>query len=137
MTKISWTNEKIFEYIKARVDKNLPINPLAVAEDNSYVYKTASKKFDGWNNAVKAAGFEPQKVEKKHKWTEEKIIQSIHEYHKAGKPLNASYMIEKNQQLYLAARKNFKSWNNALIAAGCNPGSDEKSRQLTFRFTKS
>lgn len=127
MTSIFWTDEKIFSYIKARIDKKMPINPRAVFDDNGYVYKKAKDKFGSWNNAVIAAGFEPQKGQRKKKWTEEKIIKLIQAYYKSGSPINASFMIKKDSNLYAAAIKQYKRWNQALIAAGISLD-DLKSR---------
>lgn len=134
MASIFWTDEKIFNYIKARVEANLPINSLAVFNDNGYVYKIANKKFGSWNNTVKAAGFKPFSPKRKGKWTKEKIINMIQDYYELGMPLNAGFVAKKYQPLYLAARKKFKSWDKALIASGINPNTlDIKaSKQLNL-----
>jgi len=52
------------------------------------------------------------------KWTKEKIINTIIEYHEKGTPLNAKYLIKENKSLYEAGYRYFETWKKAIESAG-------------------
>lgn len=100
--------------------------PITIDFENLEGYpsrKSFSNHFGSFNNALKAAGIEPSKMDKEMrnaKYTKEFLISEIHRYIDTYGHVPTSDEMDKlegypNRQYY---RNAFKTWNNALEQAG-------------------
>jgi hypothetical protein len=104
------------------------------------LYRTSVRKFGSWDNVLKAADLDPIEIRRTTRClSKEGIIRAIRKLEKNRTPLNHAKLktlsnrkISKNLnlgkirskfgiKLYTDAKKQFGSWDNALIAAGLNP----------------
>ena len=77
--------------------------------------------FESWREAVAAAGISPDEIARYKHWTSERVIAQIQEIAKTSGPLSSQLVQRSNQSLFCAARRRFKTWNGALLAAGIDP----------------
>ena len=136
--------ESVLKEIKRRKRAKMPLNAAAVYKcgDKSSDYKilkAAKKFFDGWKNALSAAGLDPRKIYICHphgKYPDaDSVIKEIKRRKKAKMPLNmaALYKYTHNKKyrdstLYTSGRKHFRSWDKALSAAGLDPDLESGKR---------
>jgi hypothetical protein len=83
-----------------------------------HLYEQGIWIFGDWNKALRAAGFDPEKMRERRLWDEEKIIDTIRSMHKKHLPLHAKYAMDNHCKLFKAALHQFGSWAKALVAAG-------------------
>ena len=83
-----------------------------------HLYQQGVWIFGDWDKALRAAGFDPEKMRERGVWDEEKIIDTIRAMHKKHLPLYAAYVMDNHAKLFSAALRQFGSWAKALVAAG-------------------
>jgi hypothetical protein len=74
--------------------------------------------FGDWDNALRAAGFDPEKMRIQGSWDRQKIIKKLQNIRDRKLPLYARYMLKNHAALFSSSRREFGSWNKALRAAG-------------------
>ena len=82
--------------------------------------------FDTWYDAVTAAGIDYEQVARYRHWTPQRVVQEIQELAEKEAPLSSKLVQQNHPPLYNAAKRRFKQWDDALMAAGINP---DKVRQ--------
>ena len=82
--------------------------------------------------AVEAAGVAEQR-NVPPQWSRAKVVAEIQSLVQAGKPINCVTVMRTNQGLYDAARRYHGGWNQALHAAGIDPGSVRAVRRQWTR----
>jgi hypothetical protein len=140
---VPWTRERVIEGILTRALRD---ESLAARSMQPRSLVEAGRRFFGsWSAALEVAGLDPKAValrtnahatrvparaqvtgtEPTHRpaqsWTREAVIAAIQTRLRQQKPLNASALSRDDAALYLAARRRFSNWRNALIAAGLCP----------------
>jgi hypothetical protein len=145
---VPWTRERVIEAILTRALKN---ESLVSHSTKPRSLVAAGRRFFGsWPEALEVAGVKPQAMavqtpkrktrrnalnpptvnksmqQQTQIWTRAAIIVAIQARLLLQKPMNASALNRDDSALYLAARRQFSNWHNALIAAGLNP--DEHQR---------
>ena len=83
-----------------------------------HLYQQGVWIFGDWDKALRAAGFDPEKMRERGVWDEEKIIDTIRAMHKRHLPLYAAYVMDNHPKLFSAALRQFGSWAKALVVAG-------------------
>jgi hypothetical protein len=92
--------------------------------------------FGDWDNALRAAGFDPDKMRMQGSWDRQKIIKKLQNMRDRNLPFYARYMLKNHAALFSSSRREFGSWNKALRAAGITkqaPRKLLKSRLGTLR----
>jgi hypothetical protein len=92
--------------------------------------------FGDWDKALRAAGFDPNKMRLQGSWDRQKVIKKLQHMRNRNLPLYARYMLKNHTALFSSSRREFGSWNNALRAAGITkqvPTKLHKSRLGTLR----
>ena len=84
--------------------------------------------FGSWDNALRAAGFAPDRVRSHSVWTTQKIVQSIRQLRAKRQQLNANFMMKTHWRLFNAALRHYGKWGEALRAAGISPIATLSSR---------
>jgi len=84
----------------------------------AHLYEQGIWIFGDWDKALRAAGFDPEKMRERGVWDEEKIIDTIRSMHEKHLPLYAKYAMDNHGKLFSAALRQFGSWAKALVATG-------------------
>jgi hypothetical protein len=120
-----WSKRLIAESILSRAQKGLPLNCLAVYNQDRSLYQ-AAKRYLGrhsWQKALRLAGFNPDDVRKGAFWTKERIIKTIRERWERKLPLNPAQLQKKENGccgLFSRGVQVFGSWKKAIESAGLN-----------------
>jgi hypothetical protein len=140
---VPWTRERVIEGILTRALRD---ESLAARSTRPRSLVEAGRRFFGsWSAALEIAGLDPKAVALRtsahptrvparaqaattkpmrrsgQSWTREAVIAAIQTRLQQQKPLNASALSRDDASLYLAAKRRFSNWRNALIAAGLSP----------------
>jgi hypothetical protein len=86
--------------------------------------------FGDWDKALRAAGFDPDKMRLQGLWDRQKIIKKLQNMRDRNLPLYAHYMLKNHTALFSSSRREFGSWNNALRAAGITKQVPKKQSRL-------
>jgi hypothetical protein len=116
-------------------------------------FESALREYGSWENALRAAGLEPQRYQPKPSvWTKELIVSTIQRMYGLGMPLNRNSLeIDPHKEIYNFFMQNkiattrgaslvrggvreFGSWDQALVAAGLNPDHIRLRGTTPFKF---
>lgn len=131
--KQRWSKESIIEQIRHhhRNGDDL-LNPQFKLRYRSlYLAACAHRYFGSWRRAIQAAGLDHETMRESRIWTQARIVRSIQDLAKEGKPLGWAYVEMHCPGIYRAARRkeNFGSWHSALLAAGAKPATQARGRR--------
>lgn len=121
----------IIDHILAREGKE-PLNSSYYASNYPDVYAAAERIFGSWRDAIESCGLNYDEIRKYREWSSKKVIETIKTAFKNKEPLNSNYIQDNNRPLYMAALKRFKSWGEAVKAAGI----DYKKIRLRRKMTR-
>jgi hypothetical protein len=139
---VPWTRERVLETLLTRALRNQPVSA-RLMEPRSIV-KAGRRFFGTWSAALEAAGLDPavaavrrdpteaaamasslagtrRAPQLRLSWTPEKVVAAIRARLLQQKPLTAVSLQREELPLYCAARRQFKNWRGALLAAGLCP----------------
>jgi hypothetical protein len=87
-------------------------------DKHPHLYDQGVWIFGGWDNALRAAGFNPERMRIRRIWDQEKILKEIRRMRDQNLPLYASYVKKNHAKVFDGALREYGSWNNTLVAAG-------------------
>lgn len=119
-----WTVERVLKAIRDLDRRGIALNYASVLKADGGLPQAASKLLGSWNEALCAAGFDPDAVRlSRRPWTRRQIIELIQSRAAEGLPIS-SYRVEP-QSAEIASRRLFGSWKQALRAASVpNPSAE-------------
>jgi len=74
--------------------------------------------FGDWDSALRAAGFDPERLRLRKSWDKVKVIKTLRHLRQQNLPLYPNYVMKNHQDLFHSALRQYESWNKALTAAG-------------------
>jgi len=86
-------------------------------DKNPYLYNQGVWIFGNWDNALRAAGFNPVKMRMRSFWDKKRVISELRRMQRQNLPLYPDYVMENHHKLLSAALRQFGSWNKALLEA--------------------
>ena len=89
-------------------------------EKHPHLYNQGAWIFGDWDKALRAAGFDPERMRKQGSWDNKRIVKEIRAMRHQSLPLYARYVLMNHTKLFSAARRQYGLWSKALIAAGIN-----------------
>jgi hypothetical protein len=89
-------------------------------ENHPYLYNQGVWIFGDWDRALLAAGFDPKRMRLHTFWDQDRIIREIRGMRDQNLPLYPHYIMKTHRNFFSGALRHFRSWNNALLAAGIN-----------------
>jgi len=113
--------ESVIRTILRREHDGLPLNCEAVKGVSMQLYGLAVRQFGSWRSALRAAGINVAKVERRRDWDKAKIIVRLRELCSQRRSLRYSVVHRHDSGFCRAACVTFGTWCNALVAAGINP----------------
>lgn len=139
---VPWTRESVLETLLTRALRNQPVSA-RLMEPRSVV-EAGRRFFGSWSATLEAAGLDPavagrrpsysnergtaapasgvgREPSPRLSWNSEKVVAAIRTRLLQEKPLHAVAVHREDTPLYCAARRHFKNWRSALLAAGLCP----------------
>jgi hypothetical protein len=87
-------------------------------DKHAYLYNQGVWIFGDWDKALRAAGFNPERMRMHRFWNKDQILAEIRRKQGRNLPLYPRYVIKHRTKLFSVARRQFGSWKKALLAAG-------------------
>ena len=93
-------------------------------DKHPYLYNQGVWIFGDWDKALRAAGFDPERMRLRTFWDQDKIIiiKEIRGMRDQNLPLYPSYVMKTHPNMFSGALRQFESWSKALLAAGIRQG---------------
>lgn len=132
--KPRWSKDRVIRVIRkaAALKLNLNWSSISVRHDEfGWAAKAAvrSRLFGKWNDALLAAGIDPQRVALYRHRSRQSILRELRFRQRQKLPLNSKSMQVQMPGLYSAAAREFGSYREALRAIGVDPAMVIQRRQ--------
>jgi len=116
-----WSSAKVVAEIRSRAQAGKPINCMAVMRANQGLYDAARRYHGGWNQALRAAGIDPDSVRAvRRQWTRDSVIEELRR--RAADDVEPTCVSSiRPISLVKACRKLFGSCEAAALAAKVDP----------------
>ncbi|MGE5594310.1 MAG: helix-turn-helix domain-containing protein [Betaproteobacteria bacterium] len=114
----SWTKEMVIEGIRQAAREGQDLAAHRMQKWNSSLVATGQRLFGSWREALIAAGYAPDLIQRVHEWTNEEILERIRMLAANGADLSDRTASAYDAGFQAAASKRFGSWAAALEAAG-------------------
>jgi hypothetical protein len=85
---------------------------------NQNLYRLGVWIFGDWDNALRAAGINPEMARMRSFWDKKKILNELQRMRKQNLPLYAKYVMKNHSKFFHGALAAYGSWNKAVTAAG-------------------
>jgi hypothetical protein len=113
-----WTRDGIiFELRQYHRDRNA-LNSGAIQKEDPGLHAAAVRHFSSYDEALRAAKVDPQKVRERRSWTQEDVVAGLRKSQKSGGAMSDSAVRRDSPALYGAAVRMFGSFTAARNAAG-------------------
>ena len=135
-----WDMNTIVRHILELDAKGEPIYSSYVETNYPRLHRAAFRIMGNWENAVRTAGFDYNKVKRYQFWNKEKIVEGILEAWQNGEDLSWRQISNNSCYYKLAAaavkKRHFGSWEAALKAAGISYESISRYEQWDHEKVK-
>jgi hypothetical protein len=113
-----WTKNGIASELRQRSRDHEPLNSGAIQRDDPGLHAAAVRHFASYDEALKAAKLDPEKVRERRSWKKEDVIRGLKSMHRASRPLSDSAVRREHPALYGAAVRLYRTFTAARGAAG-------------------
>jgi len=130
-----WTEESVIAAIQIEANAGHELSYMRTEKRVPALVRAAERVFGTWGAAVQAAGFDYESIRRYRRWTRERVIERIREWHAKGADLSWYYVsTELDPPLAAAALHGgrYACWTEALRAAGLNPDQVSRYRRWTL-----
>lgn len=132
-----WSKDEVIKVILDLQSKGVALNSGSVARRYPALAYAGRKYVGSWEEAVKAAGFDYEKIRRKSFWSQKRIVERIRELHAAGEPLHVSAAEKKHGGLVGAAAVYFGSWREAIRASGLDYAKIKRQKEWNKAYITS
>ena len=113
-----WTRDTVVSELKARSREAEAMNSGAVQRDDPGLHAAAVRHFAGYDQALRAAKLDPDKVRRRRVWDRADVTAGLKAAKRSGRHLSDSAVRREDPALYGAAVRLFGSFTTAREAAG-------------------
>lgn len=114
-----WGNEEaVIQAIKDLKEAKEPLNAMHIRIVNNKLMNAANRYFGGWENAIRKAGLNYDKIRTREEWESNRILDEIKIIGSGGHSLKWCETYQDHSKLLDAARNYFGGWKNAVEKAG-------------------
>ncbi len=128
-----WSKDDIIRDILHLKSQGESLVASSVSRWQGALYAAAFRYFEGWREALAAAGIDADAVCPYRSWTPESVIEAIRRLDRQGTPLHFGSILRLPGGLSQAGVKHFGSWDEALRAAGYEPDRIRRNRRPITR----
>jgi hypothetical protein len=126
MRRPRWTKQAVIQEIKKGYRKGEDLNWSSVTKRRDELGHAAfaalqPRLFGRWDKALQAAGLDPDEISRYRHWGIPNILYELRRRKREGEPLNSGALQHEDPGLHAAAVRNYKTFDDALRAAGINP----------------
>lgn len=114
------TRSAVLEELRARRRAGKPAHFLAVQEQDRHLWYSAITHFGTWDAAIAAAGL--AQVRPRRRWSRDALIAALRDRARRRLSNRPGDVGREDPGLYITARNHFGSFQQALRAAGLDPG---------------
>ena len=136
-----WDMGTIVRQILELEARGEPIYSLYINKNYPRLHRAAFRLLGNWENAVRTAGIDYDKVKRYQSWSKDKIVAGIREAWEKGEDLSWRQFSQNSRYSKLAAaavkKRYFGSWTTALEAAGISSESVARYAQWDVERVKS
>lgn len=127
-----WSREAIIRRIQGHAEAGHDLSAHRMTAVDAAVVASAPRYFPGgWDEALRAAGYDPAEIRRTRQWTSERIAERIRELHEDGADLSDQTVQDYDSGLYAAARERYRTWGSAVEAAGIPYSEVRRTREWT------
>ena len=113
-----WDKNTVISELKARHREGEPLNSGAIQREDPGLHAAAVRHFIGYDQALRAAKLDPDKVRQRRVWDRADVIRGLKQAKRSGRHLSDSTIRREQPALYGAAVRLFGSFTAARAAAG-------------------
>ncbi len=113
-----WDKNTVIAELKARARDNEALNSGAIQKDDPGLHAAAVRHFANYDEALRAAKVDPEKVRQRKIWEKADVVQGLKSMKKSGGTVSDSAIRRDQPALYGAAVRLFGSFSAARAAAG-------------------
>jgi hypothetical protein len=113
-----WDKNSVTSELKSRHRDGESLNSGSLQRDDPGLHAAAVRHFASYDQALRAAKFDPEKVRRRRVWDKSDVIKGLKQARKAGKHLSDSAIRRDQPALYGAAVRLFGSFTAARTSAG-------------------
>ena len=125
-----WAPKAIIRELKTRKRAGHPINSGAIQNEVPGLYRAAVRHFGSYSQALVRAGFNPDAISRRRRWSAKLVRETIRQLHRENGPLTHSMVRELDCGVLRAARMHYGSLRLAIKAAGLGqPAPKAKSKK--------
>lgn len=111
-----WSKAEVVRTLRKKRHTGKPLYAQHIIRTGgSRLYHAALSRFGSWASALRAAGIDPAKVERRRVWTKKSVLLAIRKVCRKRSPLG---MEDEDPGLVRVARKFYGGWPHAVAAAG-------------------
>lgn len=121
-----WTRQAVIKEIKKGFRAGEDLNWSSVTKRRDELGHAAfaalqPRLFGRWDKALQAAGLDPDEISRYRHWDIPNILYELRRRKREGESLNSGALQHEDPGLHAAAVRNYKTYDDALRAAGINP----------------
>jgi len=113
-----WTRDGIIFELRQHHRDRANLNSGSIQRADPGLHAAAVRHFSSYDEALRAAKVDPQKVRQRRTWTKEQVISGLRRGQKSGSAMSDSAVRHENPALYGAAVRLFGTFTAARNAAG-------------------
>ncbi len=113
-----WDRNTIVAELKERFSDEEALNSGALQREDPGAHAAAVRHFGSYDDALKAAGFKPDRLRQRRKWTKPEVMRELRRFAGQNGGLRDADLRSENPALYGAALRLFKNLSSARKAVG-------------------
>jgi len=113
-----WDRNTIVAELKERFSDEEALNSGALQRQDPGAHAAAVRHFGTYDNALKAAGFKPDRLRQRRKWTRPQVVRELRKFAGHNGGLRDADLRSENPALYGAALRHFKNLATARRMVG-------------------
>lgn len=131
-----WDREVVIRRIQEHAAQGHDLSAHRMAAIDAPLVGSAPRYLGSWDEALRAAGYDPEQIRQTRQWTPERVIERIQELHRAGADLSDQTASAYDSGLYGVARGHHGNWGAAVEAAGIDYSETRRTREWTLQATR-
>lgn len=117
-----WDRPRIVVELRRRVSEDQAVNSGVVQREIPGLYGAATRIFGSFDNALRAARLDPQRVRQRREWTRQSAIDELRHFEKRHGAVNNTLLRKHDPSLQKGVKRVFRTLESALAQMGRSNG---------------